>query len=247
VTHKNTVKFDELIALVKTLREKCPWDRVQTLDSLKSKLIEESYEAVEAIDNDDLDATIEELGDIIFLALFLVRILEEKGDASLDSIIGSTVSKYQKKHPHVFADKELKNEKEVLQFWHKNKKDIFAGIPTILPALLAAKVIQERASKLGFDWASHAGPLQKVKEEIRELEEIGDVKHGEELGDLLFACVNLARHLRIDPEEALRHANRKFVRRFREIVLRLNRQDKEIENVSLEEMDKIWDEIKKAE
>jgi MazG family protein len=243
----NPVKFNALLELVKTLREKCPWDRVQTLDSLKSKLIEEAYELVEAIEEDDLDATIEELGDIIFLAFFLVRILEERGDASVEGIIGRTVSKYQKKHPHVFADKELKNEKEVLQFWHKNKEDIFAGIPTILPALLAARVIQERASKLGFDWASHLGPLEKVKEEIHELEEMGDVKHGEEMGDLLFACVNLARHLRIDPEEALRHANRKFVRRFREIIRRLNSQGKDIDNVSLEEMDKIWDEIKKAE
>jgi MazG family protein len=241
------MKFDELIALVKTLREKCPWDRAQTLDSLKSKLIEESYETVEAIDSDNRDALIEELGDIIFLVLFLVRILEESGGGDLDRVIGLTISKYRKKHPHVFSGKDLKDEEEVLQFWHKDKEDIFKGIPTILPALLAAKVIQERASKLGFDWTSHAGPLQKVKEEVRELEEIGDSKRSEEMGDLLFACVNLARHLHIDPEEALRHANKKFVRRFREIMRRLKSEGKDMEKVSLEEMDMIWDDIKKKE
>lgn len=243
----DTVNFKDLVELVKTLREKCPWDRIQTLDSLKSKVIEESYELVEAIEEDKLDAMVEELGDIIFLSLFLIKILEEREQANLDGIITSTIHKYKSKHPHVFADKELKDEKEVLQFWHKSKKDIFAGIPIILPALLAAKVIQERAARLGFDWESHAGPLEKIKEEVGELEDNSDDKQSEEMGDLLFACVNLARHLNIDPEEALRQANKKFVRRFREVVRRLQEDGKDIEHVSLEEMDKIWDDIKKKE
>lgn len=241
------MNFSDLVELVKTLREKCPWDRKQTLDSLKSKVIEESYELVEAIEEDKLDATVEELGDIIFLALFLIRILEERGQASLENVIESTVTKYRSKHPHVFADKQLKDEKEVLHFWHKSKKDIFAGVPIILPALLAAKVIQERAARLGFDWESHAGPLEKVKEEVGELESDGGEKQSEEMGDLLFACVNLARHLHVDPEEALRQANKKFVRRFREVVRRLEEEGRDIEKVSLQEMDKIWDEIKKTE
>ena len=241
------MNFDDLVELIKTLREKCPWDRVQTLDSLKSKVIEESYELVEAIEADDLDATKEELGDIIFLALFLTKILEEREQSNLDSIIASTIGKYKSKHPHVFANKELKDEKEVLHFWHKSKKDIFAGIPIILPALLAAKVIQERAARLGFDWESHTGPLEKVKEEIGELEGNGDEIQREEMGDLLFACVNLARHLHVDPEEALRQANKKFVRRFREVIRRLEEEGGDIGEVSLEEMDKIWDEIKKTE
>lgn len=241
------MNFSDLVELVRTLREKCPWDRRQTLDSLKSKVIEESYELVEAIEEDKLDAMVEELGDIIFLALFLIKILEEREQVSLENIIASTISKYKSKHPHVFADKELKDEKEVLHFWHKSKKDIFAGIPIILPALLAAKVIQERAARLGFDWESHTGPLEKIKEEVGELEGDSDDKQGEEMGDLLFACVNLARHLNVDPEEALRQANKKFVRRFREVVRRLQEDDRDIEHVSLEEMDKIWDDIKKTE
>lgn len=239
--------FDDLVELVKTLRNECPWDRAQTLGSLKNKIIEEAYELVEAVEVDDLPATAEEIGDIIFLALFLVRILEEEGKTSLNELIESTVNKYRKKHPHVFENKELKSEHDVLQFWHKSKKDIFVGVPTILPALLAAKVIQERASKLGFDWKSHTGPLEKVREEFAELEKCPESKRGEELGDLLFACVNLARHLDIDPEDALRNANKKFVRRFRAIAEELEKRGKDIEHVGLEEMDKIWDEIKDRE
>jgi len=239
--------FDDLLDLVKTLREKCPWDRKQTLESLKGKLIEEAYELVEAIEADRVEAITEEIGDIIFLAVFLGRILEERELASLERIITTTVQKYKGKHPHVFADKELKDEHAVLRFWQRSKEDVFAGIPDVLPALLAAKIIQERASKLGFDWASHTGPLEKVKEELREVEDSEQTAHSEEMGDLLFACVNLSRHLNIDPEDALRHGNKKFVRRFREIVRELKKQGKEIDDVSLEEMDKIWDAVKKAE
>jgi MazG family protein len=241
------MSIDDLVALVRTLREKCPWDRVQTLHSLKGKLIEEAYELVEAIEEDNLDATIEEIGDIVFLALFLVRILEEENKTSLARLVESTINKYQKKHPHVFGDKKFADEHEVLKFWHKSKGDIFADIPDILPALLAAKVIQERASRVGFDWASHAGPLEKVAEEVGEIKKCEASERPEELGDLLFACVNLARHLKIDPEDALRHANKKFIRRFRAIIKELERQGKDIEHVGLEEMDKIWDELKDSE
>jgi len=241
------MNLDDLLALVKTLREECPWDRVQTLESMKGKLIEEPYELIDAIEKSDIDAIVEELGDIIFLAFFLAKILEEKGQTTLEHIISSTINKYKEKHPHVFAERDFKDEKQVLQFWHESKEDIFTGIPIILPALLAAKVIQERASRVGFDWPSHDGPLEKIKEELSELDEIADEKHKEEMGDLLFACVNLARHLDIDPEEALRHANKKFVRRFRGILKRLEEQGKNIESVSLEEMDRLWDDIKEDE
>jgi tetrapyrrole methylase family protein/MazG family protein len=244
---ENTVIFDDLIELVRILREKCPWDRIQTLDSLKGKLIEEAYELVDAIEQGNLNGTVEELGDIIFLAFFLTRILEEDGKTTAGDVLASTIKKYEKKHPHVFADKKLKDENEVLQFWHESKGDIFAGVPLILPALLAAKVIQERAARLGFDWASHTGPLEKVVEEFREVEKSGRETRVEEMGDLLFACVNLARHLNIDPEEALRHANKKFVRRFRAVMEELRKQGKDSSKASLEEMDKIWDEIKRDE
>ena len=238
---------DDLFELVKILRERCPWDKSQTPQSLKSKIIEESYELVEAISEDRLGAIVEEIGDVMFLALFLTRILEEEGKTNLDDLVESTISKYRAKHPHVFQGKDLKDEHEVLEFWHKNKKDIFAGIPEILPALLAAKVIQERAARLGFDWTTASGPLEKVREEIGEIEKSEDSARFEELGDLLFACVNLARHLEVDPEDALRSANKKFVRRFRKVMEELRNQGKDIDKTNLADMDAIWDDIKKEE
>ena len=241
------MKTNDLYDLVKTLREKCPWDQTQTLESLKSKVIEESYELVEAISENDLSAIIEEIGDVIFLAMFLVRILEEDDKTTFDQLIISAINKYRAKHPHVFEKKILKDEDAVLEFWHKSKEDIFAGVPEILPALLAAKVIQERAAKLGFDWSTHDGPLQKVSEEIAEIKSSQESAHHEELGDLLFACVNLARHLKVDPEEALRHANKKFVRRFRMVLKALRDSGKEIGGVTLDELDALWDEVKKQE
>jgi MazG family protein len=183
----------------------------------------------------------------MFLTLFLTRILEEEGKTNLDDLVESTINKYRTKHPHVFQGKDLKDENEVLEFWHKNKKDVFAGIPEILPALLAAKVIQERAAKLGFDWTTASGPLEKVREEVSEIEKSEDSACFEELGDLLFACVNLARHLEVDPEDALRSANKKFVRRFRKVMEELRNQGKDIDNTNLADMDAIWDDIKKEE
>ncbi len=239
--------LNELFDLVKTLREKCPWDKSQTLPSLKNKVIEESYELVDAISEDKTPAIIEEIGDVLFLTLFLARILEQDGRASLDAIIDSTIAKYRAKHPHVFGDRDLKDEHEVLKFWHKSKEDIFTGVPEILPALLAAKVIQERAARVGFDWTTASGPLEKVREEIDEVEHSSDEDRAEELGDLLFACVNFARHCGVDPEDALRNANRKFVERFRKVLAELRKQGKDLGDSSLAEMDAIWDGIKKKE
>lgn len=238
---------EDLYELVKTLRDKCPWDRSQTLESLRSKVIEEAYELVDAIDEDDVAAITEEIGDVIFLALFLVRILEEKGRTNLRAVVEAAINKYRSKHPHVFGDVQLKDEHEVLEFWHRSKGDIFAGIPEILPALLAAKVIQERAAKLGFDWTTHAGPMEKVREEVAELAKSEAAARAEEMGDLLFACVNLARHLKLDPEDALRNANRKFVRRFRKLLQEFQAQGRDIRQAGLEAMDAVWDDIKKGE
>lgn len=241
------MKLDELFRLVKTLRVECPWDRSQTLQSLKSKVIEESYELVQAISEDETGAIVEEIGDVIFLAMFLARILEEEGRSDLDGLIQSTIDKYRSKHPHVFEKKELRDENAVLKFWHESKDDIFAGIPEILPALLAAKVIQERAARVGFDWPTHEGPLHKVQEELFELEKENDSARQEEMGDLLFACVNLARHLGIEPEDALRNANKKFVGRFRKVLQELKKRGRDIDGVGLKEMDAIWDDIKRRE
>lgn len=242
------MKIQDLIELVKALRSGCPWDRAQTLGSIKNNVIEESYELVEAIEKGDTDGIREEIGDFLFLGFFLARVFQDEKNVDLDELIGSTVAKYREKHPHVFKQKKLKDQDEVLKFWQQSKKDMFSGISKTLPALLAAKIIQERASKVGFDWASHEGPLDKVTEELKEVETSIDTKKVfEEIGDLLFACVNLARHLNIDPEDALRFANTKFVDRFRKIKVELESKGKKIEDVSLEEMDRIWDEVKQQD
>lgn len=242
------MKIYDLIKLVETLRKECPWDREQTLDSLKNNVIEESYELIEAIEDNDVSSIKEEIGDILFLGFFLAKIFEEEKDIGFDELILSTVKKYKDKHPHVFKEENFSDQDAVLRFWQKTKKDIFAGISKVLPALLAAKIIQERASKLGFDWETHKGPLEKINEEINEIEKSSKTEDVfEEFGDLLFACVNLARHLSVDPEDALRYANKKFVKRFRKVMEELKKRGKDIEATDLEEMDKIWDEIKKRE
>jgi MazG family protein len=238
--------FRSLVTLIDTLRKECPWDRAQTLASLKNKVIEESYELVEAIDSQDQKAIKEEIGDLLFLSLFLARMLEDEYDTQLDALVNETVHKYQEKHPHVFKDKNFADQDAVLEFWHRSKKDVFAGVPKILPALMAATLIQERASKLGFDWDSHSGPLEKVFEEIGEVKTSIDTDRvSEECGDLLFACVNLLRHLSVDAEDALKRANMKFVTRFRAVQKQLKEQGKDIEDATLEEMDRLWEGVKK--
>ncbi|MCX7995335.1 MAG: nucleoside triphosphate pyrophosphohydrolase [candidate division WOR-3 bacterium] len=234
----------ELIRLVKTLRKKCPWDRKQTLSTMRSNVIEEAYEVVDAIERKDLSAIREEIGDLLFLGFFLVQLLEDRG-IKLKEIVESTVNKYRSKHPHVYKSKKIGSAEEVIRFWHSSKKDVFEGIPYILPALTAARLIQERAAKLGFDWQDKRGPFKKLIEEIDELKNTTS-RRGieEEIGDILFSCVNLARHLKVEPEEALRKANKKFVDRFRKMQKEIVAEKKELNVLSIEEMDRVWNRIK---
>jgi MazG family protein len=240
--------IQELLKLVDTLRTRCPWDRGQTIASLKNKVIEEAYELLEAIETNDEKAIREEIGDLIFLCFFYVRMLKDEKHIELDDILRDVIRKYKTKHPHVYQEEQFKTQDEVLAFWHRSKDDIFRGIALSLPALMAAQIIQERARTLGFDWASVQGPMDKVKEEVREVENSKDKDDVfEEFGDLLFACVNLGRHLAVEPEDALRRANKKFVRRFRALLDELQKQNKDINKLSLEEMDQIWDAIKERD
>lgn len=240
------MKIDELIKVVRTLRKKCPWDRRQTLRSMRANLIEEAYETADAIEKGDKEQVREEVGDFLFLGIFLTELLAAEKGISFRALVRSTVDKYKRKHPHVYARKKLRTADEVLRYWQRAKKDIFTGIPAALPALMAARLIQERAARLGFDWGSHRGPMRKVAEELREIK--GALKTRrvkEEYGDLLFACVNLARHIRVEPEDALRRANRKFIRRFRRVEKELAKRGKKPQDATLREMDRIWDQIKK--
>ncbi|MEO0094439.1 MAG: nucleoside triphosphate pyrophosphohydrolase [candidate division WOR-3 bacterium] len=241
---KTTETILELIRLVRTLRVKCPWDRKQTLYTIKNNIIEEAYEVVEAIEKRNLNVLKEEIGDLLFLGIFLVDLLRVKG-ITLKEIINVTVKKYKDKHPHVFKSKKFKNTNEIVKYWHNSKKDIFKGIPYLLPALIAARLIQERAARVGFDWNDALGPRKKLLEEIKELEKTcSRKKMREEMGDILFSCVNLARHLKLDPEEALRQANKKFVMRFRLMQKKLAKENKDLSSLSLEEMDRVWNKIK---
>ncbi|OGC42147.1 hypothetical protein A2Y85_00920 [candidate division WOR-3 bacterium RBG_13_43_14] len=244
-SNKNS-KLDDLLVLVRTLRRKCPWDRIQTLKSFKSNAIEEAYEFVEAVEGNEKDKLAEEVGDLLFVAIFGALICEQERGIRIKSMIAATIKKYQEKHPHVFKRKDLKSAEAVLEFWQRSKKDIFKGIPRSLPSMHAARLIQERAAKLGFDWPEKSGPMNKINEELSELRTTtAKNRTFEEFGDLLFACVNYARHIKIDPERALHKANQKFIKRFRSVITELQKQGKEPHKVSLEEMDRLWDEIKK--
>lgn len=232
--------------MIRELRRKCPWDSKQTLNSLKSNLIEEAYEVIEAIGKNDFKNITEEIGDLLFLTLFLALIIEEKKRFKLKKLIKAVIKKYRDKHPHIFQNKRFKDAEEVVKFWHSKKDDIFSGIPNSLPALQAAKTIQERAGRFGFDWHSAKGPLKKAMEEIKELKKAKTKrKRFEEMGDLLFSCVNLSRHLGVDPEGALRRANKKFVKRFSAMQKGLKKMNKDIYSTSLSEMDRLWNQIKK--
>ncbi len=244
--------MDKLIDIIKKLREKCPWDKKQTLNSIKWLFIEESYELKEAIERKNRKEIEEELGDILFLSLFGIKVAEDEKVTTLDAVVEKTSSKLVQRHPHVFGNVVVKEIKEVLKNWEhikqKEKKSFFEGIPSSLPALLKAKIIQERVKRVGFDWKDYTGPLEKVKEEIEEIEK--EIKKGdknkieEEIGDLFFAVVNLARHLGINPEEALEKTNKKFMERFETIKKEIEKKGKKLKDATLKEMDEIWERIK---
>jgi len=246
-------KFARLSELVRFLRSEkgCPWDRAQTIDSLKPHLIEEMYEAVEAIEDEDTERLREELGDVLFLILFTARIAEEDGKFSIDDVLSETHDKMKGRHPHVFKAKERLEPGQVLDRWEKAKKrekkggeSVLSGIPRSLPALIKAQRIQQRAASLGFDWDNIDDVFAKIKEELREFEEEYAGEKGEriaeELGDILFAVVNVSRFLDIRAEDALNATIEKFKRRFAEVEKEISRRG----SMTLAEMDQIWEKSK---
>jgi len=245
--------MEKLLWVIKELREKCPWDKKQSLESIRWLFIEEAYELKEAIEEGNKSKIEEELGDILFLSLFGIRIAEEQKGSSLTQVLKRITQKLIERHPHVFSNKKVKDTQEVLANWEsikqKEKREFFDGVPSSLPALLQAEMIQERVRRVGFDWKDYKGPLKKVKEEteelIKEIKEKRKKKMEEEIGDILFAVVNLSRHLEINPEEALRKTNKKFMERFEKVKKELERKGKTLKKSSLEEMDAIWEKIKR--
>ncbi|MFC1510795.1 nucleoside triphosphate pyrophosphohydrolase [Candidatus Margulisiibacteriota bacterium] len=258
-------KFDEMVKIVAKLRQECPWDQAQTFETLKPFLVEEVYEAIQAIDDKDKDKLAEELGDMLLHVVMLAIIINENTKHSMKSIIEGITKKMVRRHPHVFGRKKLKTAEDVLAKWEKSKlkeikdkaikhKGILASIPRSLPALYRAEKVQKRAARVGFDWDKVAGAWEKVHEEMDEIkseilnpksETISKSKNRkikEEIGDLLFAVANVARKLDIHAEEALQDANSKFMRRFSKIEKKLGKK-----KMTLAQMDALWDKVKSAE
>ena len=243
----------------------CPWDREQSPNTLKKYLIEEAYEALEAIEAGTPDGLKEELGDLLLQIVFLSRIAEEKGQFNFLDVVHTLAEKLIRRHPHVFPPPDedstriqAKTPREVVKVWgavkesegkYAKRKSLLDGLPLALPALERARRISERVARVGFDWPNIAGVWEKVQEELAELQKAGQGSSPEpveeELGDLFFALVNWARFRGISPEEALRKANRRFMQRFREVERELRRRGKTPKTSTLEEMDHIWNETKK--
>jgi tetrapyrrole methylase family protein / MazG family protein len=253
--------FDDLVHLMTRLRgpDGCPWDRKQTLPDLKPYVIEEAYEVVDAIDRNDRAALLEEIGDFLLEAVFITELTREEGTFDVYDSITAIHDKLVRRHPHVFGDVDAKDAEQVLVNWEKLKQDerkaenksLLAGIPQSMPALLKAGRLTEKAARVGFDWRRTEDVFDKVDEEIAELREAvasGDASHvHEEIGDLLFTIANIARKVNVNPEEALQSTNRKFMRRFESMEARVRERDQNLDQLELEEMDKLWDEAKAAE
>ena len=250
--------YADFVAVVKQLRRDCPWDREQTHASVKHLLIEEAYETVEAIDEEDWDELKRELGDLFLHVVFHSVIAEQSGHFTLKDVIEAETEKLIRRHPHVFGDVEVDGVGEVLTNWEQIKmregkrRSALEGVPRALPALLRAYRVQEKAAGVGFDFPERAGAWDKVEEEVGEFRHLveggasADEKEAE-LGDLLFALVNYARFIDVNPENALRRTNEKFARRFQHIEARLRAQGRTMADADLAEMDRYWDEAKAAE
>ncbi len=261
--------FTRLCSIVAALRAEggCPWDRAQTHESLRRWMIEEAYELVEAIDRKDCENMIEELGDVLLQVLMHSQIAQEKSEFSIMEVLEFESEKMLRRHPHVFAvnvencaNKGSLSVDNVLELWENVKNEERAEssitssmetIPAHLPALLKSEKIQRKAAKLGFDWPDMSGAFDKLEEELNELKlavKEGDCGHiKEELGDLLFAVTNVARFLDVDPEEALNGTSSKFIKRFEHVEREAAREGRKLEDMSLSEMDELWELAKKKE
>ncbi|MDI3481200.1 MAG: tetrapyrrole methylase family protein / MazG family protein [Tepidanaerobacteraceae bacterium] len=254
--------MQDLINIMDRLRgeQGCPWDKAQTRDSLKPYVIEEAYEVVDAIDKNNKEDLIEELGDLLLQIVFHCRLAKERGEFDITDVIDGICDKMMRRHPHIFGDVKVKNADEVLKNWEdikREEKDMksqaqgMESLPKTLPALMLAFKVQEKAARVGFDWDNAEDAMKKVAEEMDELKEVYKGKNGdkirEEMGDLLFAVVNVARFLDVNPELALRDATRKFIRRFNYVEQAAAKSDRKLQEMTLEEMDILWEQGKKYE
>lgn len=250
--------FKRLLNVMDELRAKCPWDKKQTFDSLRANTIEETYELCDAIMKKDMKEIKKELGDVLLHIVFYSKIASETQDFDIADVCNTLCDKLIFRHPHVFGEGSAKSAGEVEQTWEQIKqkekdgnKSVLSGVPDALPALIKSYRIQDKARNVGFDWKEKEDVWGKVEEELNEfkneVKEMDQDKMEEEFGDLLFSLINAARLYKINPENALERCNRKFIRRFNHIEKRTKEENKELSQLSLEEMDVYWDEAKKIE
>ena len=253
---KKQSSFDQLVSIMDRLRAECPWDQKQTMESLSHLTIEETYELMDAILNKDMNEIKGELGDLLLHIVFYSKIASETSDFDINDVIISICNKLIERHPHVYGNKTANTEDEVKRNWEKIKlkngrKSVLEGVPKSLPAMVKASRIQEKARGVGFDWENINQVFEKVKEEFIELHEEVAIENNKtkvekEFGDVLFSLINYARFIGVDPESALERTNKKFILRFSFLEKEVNRKGLKLENMSLEEMDKLWNESKKT-
>lgn len=252
--------FDRLTDIMNDLREKCPWDQKQTIHTLRQMTLEETYELTDAIQDEDWDAIKEELGDILLHIVFYSKIASEKGKFDVVDVLNGVSDKLIKRHPHVYPPENMeeglrvvKNEDDVKQNWEKiklkeGKSSVLSGVPVSLPSVIKAMRLQEKARQVGFEWDSKEDVWLKVEEEMDELKEAvekGNKRHQqEELGDLMFSLINYARFLQVDADAALESTNKKFKARFSQMETIATESGKSLADMSLAEMDEIWNSIK---
>lgn len=249
-------QFLNFVEIVKILRKECPWDKKQTNESISQLLIEETYEAIDAINKHDDNEFAKELGDILLHIVMHAVMAEERGAFNIIDVLDKIQKKLVHRHPHVFSDVEVDGEKDVMKNWENLKiaegqTSILQGVPKTLPALMRAQRIQYKASKVGFDWDNKNGVWDKIEEELKEFKvEINNEnfnRASDELGDIIFAIVNAARFEDVVAEEALQKTNDKFTRRFQYIELKAKEKGKNLSDMTLAEMDYYWEEAKKSE
>jgi XTP/dITP diphosphohydrolase len=251
--------FDRLVTIMDDLRLNCPWDKKQTLESLRHLTIEEVYELSDSILSADMPEIKKELGDIMLHLMFYARIASETNDFNITDVLNSICDKLINRHPHIYGDVEVNDENDVKRNWEQIKlregnESVLGGVPASLPALVKASRIQEKARGVGFDWEEKGQVWAKVEEELKEFKDEFNVedeksidhdKAESEFGDLLFSLINYARFININPEDALEKTNRKFIKRFQYLETKAKENGRQLHNMSLAEMDIFWDEAKK--
>jgi tetrapyrrole methylase family protein/MazG family protein len=251
------MKFNELVNIVARLRspEGCPWDREQTRETLKPYLVEEFYELIDALDDDDQEGIKEELGDLLFQIVLQSQLSKEQGTFDIHDVIDGISQKMVRRHPHVFGEHQLDTAADVVEWWdeHKRKEgkipeSVMDGVPRSLPALVRARELQKKATGIGFDWERVEDMFDKLEEEVREFREaLAGAKHDDiegELGDILFVLVRISNFVHVNAEDALRKTIRKFIQRFKHIEAGASRMGRNVSEMSLDEMEVLWNEAK---